>query len=241
MVTDTHRKRILVVDDQGLIQEGLARIISRQKDFELCGSVDNTDAAQKAVAHYKPDLVLIDLLLPDGCGLDLIKNLVSEHPSLSFLVVSQCDEALYAERALKAGARGYIMKNCPVAEIPKAMRTVLAGEFYVSPRVAALALHRMAGGGKSGEPNSVGNLTDRELQIFQLLGAGVDTKEIAEKLHLSIKTVETHRENIKHKLKLSNAAELVHYATNWVSSQSSAHRAFPGTLARNSKEDHSPE
>jgi DNA-binding NarL/FixJ family response regulator len=227
MEIDSKQRKVLVVDDQGLIQEGLARIISRLKDFEFCGAVDNAIAAQKAVAQHEPHLVLVDLLLQDGCGLELIKNLATDHPSLPILVVSQCDETLYAERVLKAGARGYIMKNRPVSEIPKAMRAVLAGEFYVSPKVAALALHRMAGGRLASQENGVGNLTDRELQIFQLLGAGSDTKEIAGRLHLSVKTVETHRENIKHKLKLSNAAELVHFATNWVGSQGSAHRAFP--------------
>jgi DNA-binding NarL/FixJ family response regulator len=237
MSADSKQRKVLVVDDQGLIQEGLARIISRQKDFEYCGAVDSVIAAQKAVVQHKPDLVLADLLLQDGCGLELIKNLLSEDPSLPILVISQCDETLYAERALKAGARGYIMKNRPVSEIPKAMRAVLAGEFYVSPKVAALALHRMAGGKQSGQESSVGSLTDRELQVFQLLGAGTDSKVIAERLHLSIKTVETHRENIKHKLKLANAAELVHFATNWVGSQSSAHRVFPEILTAKLREN----
>lgn len=241
MATDSQQRKILVVDEEGLIREGLRRIISRQKDFKLCGSVDSAVEARKAVAQLKPDLVLIDLLLPDGSGLDLIKDLVSEHSSLLILVISQCDELLYAERALKAGARGFIMKNSPISMFPNAMRTVLAGEFWVSPKVAALALHRMAGEKSSGQGNGIGNLTDRELQIFQLLGAGIDSKDIAEKLHLSIKTVETHREHIKHRLKLSNAPELIHYATNWVNNQGSAHKVFPETLTPKFRESRSPD
>jgi len=230
MTNPSEQRKILVVDDQGLIREGLIRVISQQKDFELCGAVGGMAAAKKAVVQHKPDLVLTDLLLPDGCGLELIKNLVSENPSLRILVISQCDETLYAERALKAGARGFIMKNRGIAEIPKAIRTILAGEYYFSPKVAALALHRMAGEKSRSPQGSIGNLTDRELQVFQLLGTGIDTKNVADKLHLSIKTVETHRENIKHKLKLYNAAELIHHATNWVSSQDSAHPFLPETL-----------
>jgi DNA-binding NarL/FixJ family response regulator len=139
------------------------------------------------------------------------------------MVITQCDEMLYAERALKAGARGYIMKNRPPSEIPKAIRTVLAGEYYFSPRVAAQALHRMAAGKSENQRDGVANLTDRELLIFQLLGSGIKTRDVADKLYLSVKTVETHRENIKHKLKLSGSAELIRHATNWVNSQGSNH------------------
>lgn len=235
MANLSERRKILVVDDQELIREGLIRVISQQKDLEFCDAVGGAVAAKKSVAQYKPDLVLIDLLLHDGCGLELIKNLVSENPSLPILVISQCDETLYAERALKAGARGFVMKNRAVAEIPKAIRTILAGEFYFSPQVAALALHRMAGEKSGSSQGSIGNLTDRELQVFQLLGSGIATKDIAERLHLSAKTVETHRENIKHKLKLSGAAELIRYATNWVGSQGSAHPVLPETLKSDSK------
>ncbi|HUA66665.1 MAG TPA: response regulator transcription factor [Alphaproteobacteria bacterium] len=216
----------MIVDDQGLIQEGLSRIIGGQQDLEVCGSADGASAALKAVALHKPDLVLVDILLPDGCGVELIKNLVSEYPTVLALVISQCDETVYAERALKAGARGFVMKNRAVSEIPKAIRAVLAGEFYVSPQVAALALNRMGTGHVRSQRDTIGKLTDRELQIFQLLGAGVATRDIAIKLQLSIKTVQTHRESIKHKLKLPNAVALRHFATNWVTSQRSA-RVFP--------------
>jgi len=213
------RADILIVDDQGLVREGLIRIINRQKDLACCGTADGFVAAQKAVATRRPDFVLVDLLLPDGDGLELVRNLTSQHPSLLVLVLSQCDEMLYAERALKSGARGFVMKNHPTSEIPTAIRAILSGEFYVSPKIAALALHQMAVGKSGSQREGVGTLTDRELQVFQLLGAGMTTRDIATKLYLSIKTVETHRENIKHKLKLSNAAELVRFSTNWVESQ----------------------
>ena len=222
MTTSTIQKKaeILVVDNQSLVREGLIRIINRQKDLVCCAAVDGILAAQKELGVQKPDLILTDVLLPDGNGLDFVRNLTAEHPSLPILVVSQCDENLYAERALKAGARGFVMKNNAASEITAAIRAVLAGEFYVSRKIAALALHQMAGRKSGFQREGPGNLTDRELQIFQLLGAGISTRDIAEKLHLSVKTVETHRENIKRKLKLSNASELLRYATNWVESQS---------------------
>jgi len=207
------------VDDQPLVREGLIRIINREKDLNCCGAVESIASAQYEVAARKPDLVLMDILLPDGSGLDFIKQLMLEHPSVPVLVVSQCDETLYAERVLKAGARGYLMKNHATSAIPAAIRAVLAGELHVSPKIAALALHQMAGRKSGVQRDGLGNLTDRELQVFQLLGAGVSTREIAGKLHLSIKTIETHRENIKRKLKLSSAADLMRYSTNWVERQ----------------------
>lgn len=228
MAIQKEQRSILVVDGQGLMREGLVRIIEREKDLTCCAAVGSAVAAHEAVALYKPDLVLADLLLPDAGGLEMIKRLVSEYPSLLVLVISQCDETVYAERALKAGARGYVMKNIAVPEIPKAIRAILAGEFFVSPRVAALALDRMAGAKPRNRSESVGNLTDRELQVFQLLGAGTDSRGVADKLHLSVKTIETHRENIKQKLKLYSASELIHCATNWVESQGSNHQLLPG-------------
>src|SRR5215469_6748177 len=219
MATALKKSEILVVDDQPLVREGLIRIINRERDLNCCCAVDSISAARNMLLGSKPDLVLMDILLPDGSGLDFIRDLAQENPSLPVLVVSQCDETIYAERALKAGARGFLMKN-HASSIPAAIRTVLAGQFHVSPKIAALALHQMAGRKSGFQREGLGNLTDRELQIFQLLGAGVNTRDIAGKLHLSIKTIETHRENIKRKLKLSSASELLRYATNWVQSQS---------------------
>ncbi|MGH7943302.1 MAG: response regulator [Limisphaerales bacterium] len=213
------KSEILILDDQPLVREGLIRIINRENDLNCCGAVETIAVARNQLRAFKPDLVLMDILLPDGCGLDLIKELAQEQPELPVLVLSQCDETLYAERALKAGARGFLMKIHAASGIPAAIRAVLAGQFHVSPKVAALALHQMAGRKSGLSRQGLGNLTDRELQIFQLLGAGVNSREIASRLHLSIKTIETHRENIKRKLKLSNAAELIRYSASWVERQ----------------------
>jgi DNA-binding NarL/FixJ family response regulator len=214
------KAEILIVDDQPLVREGLIRIINRERDLNCCCAVESILAARSQLAACKPDLLLMDILLPDGCGLEFIKQLVLEHPSLPVLVVSQCEETLYAERALKSGARGFLMKNHATAGIPAAIRAVLSGQFHVSPKVAALALHQMAGRKAGLQREGLGNLTDRELQVFQLLGAGVNTRDMAAKLHLSVKTIETHRENIKRKLKLTSAADLIRYSANWVERQS---------------------
>ena len=224
MTAGTKKKaEILVVDDQGLVREGLIRIINREKDLICCGAVEGIAMAQNELAAHRPDLVLMDILFHDGSGLDFIKDLTLEHPSLPVLVLSQCDETLYAERALKAGARGFLTKNQAASGIPAAIRAVLAGEYQVSPRIAALALHQMAGRKSPTQREGLGNLTDRELQIFQLVGTGMATRDIAARLHLSVKTVETHRENIKRKLKLSSATELIRYSSNWVERQKIGH------------------
>lgn len=217
----TNKKSVLVVDDHPLILAGLMQIINAQSDMVCCGEARSVASGRKAFESCQPDLVTMDLRLPDGDGIELIGEFMVAQPALPILVISQCDEAIYAERVLKAGARGYVMKERGTEEILAAMRGVLGGEICVSPRVAALALHQMAGR----RPNGVGVdhslevLTNRELQVFQLLGAGIGSRAIAARLSLSIKTVETHRENIKHKLQLRDAASLVHYATNWVDGQ----------------------
>ena len=222
MTAATKKKaEILVIDDQGLVREGLIRIINLEKDLICYSAVEGITAAQNELAAHKPDLVLMDILFQDGCGLEFIKNLKLEDPSLPVLVVSQCDEILYAERALKAGARGFLMKNHAASGIPTAIRAVLAGDYQVSPKIAALALHQMSGRKSPVQREGLGNLTDRELQIFQLVGTGMATRNIAARLHLSVKTVETHRENIKRKLKLASAAELIRYSSSWVERQKS--------------------
>ncbi len=210
------KHRILVVDDHSLVREGLNQLIKQQSDLVCCGLAGGILAARQAVATLKPDLVVLDLRLPDGDGLDLIRELAAQYPSVHILVVTQCDENLYAERALKAGARGYVMKESATEEVLTAIRAVLAGEFHVSKKVAALALLEMAGKKPKTEKNGIGNLTNRELQVFQLLGTGMSTRKIAAQLNISVKTVETHRENIKQKMDLPNAPELAHFATVWM-------------------------
>ena len=219
--TAQRKHGILIVDDHPLIRAGLTQIIKRQGDLFCCGETSSVSGVRQAVTVCKPSLLTIDLRLPDGDGLELIRDLATEHPSLPVLVITQCDEMLYAERALKAGARGYVMKEHGTAEILTAIRTILAGELFVSPKITALALHQMVGHKSNGSDTALANLTDRELQVLQLLGACIKTRAVAARLNLSVKTVETHRENIKHKLGIPDAAGLMRYATNWVENQTS--------------------
>lgn len=213
------KARVLLVDDHPLVRRGLTEMLNRAGDFHCCGEAESAVDAQKALLDLKPDLVLLDLRLRNSDGLDLLKDFKLQVPSIKVLVLSQLDEMTYAERALHAGAMGYVMKENATEEIMVAMRQVLAGELYVSPRVRVMAVRRMAGAKNTAEDNratSVEKLTDRELQILQLLGQGCTTKQIAGNLCVSFKTVESHRENIKRKLGLPDSAALVHYATLWV-------------------------
>jgi len=207
--------RILVADDHPLVREALMSVINRHGDFICCGEAASTAETHKAVALHKPDLVLLDLWLDKGDGLELIKTLTSQYPSLRILVLSQFEEAVYAERALRAGARGYVMKEQASREVVAAMQKVLAGELYVSPKMTAIALQKLIEPKTRNGAGRVEGLTDRELQVFELLGAGMSTRRIADSLCLSFKTIETHRENIKHKLGLHDATELAHCASNW--------------------------
>ena len=203
--------RILVADDHPLVREALVAIINRQSDFVCCGEATSTIETLKAAARLKPDLILLDLWLGDGDGLELIRSLKEQNPALRVLVISQSEGTLPAEQTLGAGACGFVMKEQSAAEILAAIRTVLAGGLYVSPKVADRLTEKPVQNGAS----PVGCLTGRELQILHLLGAGLGTRQIAGQLSLSSKTVESHRENIKHKMGLSNARDLLRYATHW--------------------------
>lgn len=214
--TEHQKHGILIVDDHPLVREGLAQIIKQHSDLFCCGAISSATGVRKAILSQNPSLVTLDLRLPDGDGLELIKDLALEHPATPVLVISQCDEMLYAERALKAGARGYVMKERGTDEILTAIRTILSGQLFVSPKINALALQQMVGTKSREAKNGLSVLTDRELQVLQLLGAGLKTRIVAARLNLSVKTVETHRENIKHKLGIPDAASLVRYAANWV-------------------------
>ena len=213
------RARILVVDDHPVVREGYVNLIKRQRDFVACGEAGTVLETFKAVETLHPDLVLLDLWLGGDDGLDLIKSLKSQFPTLRILVISFSDEAVYAERALRAGARGYVMKSQPSKEVLTAIRTVLANELYVSPTIAHSMLSKSVGHSRGKQDNASELLTDRELQVLQLLGSGQSTRKIAEALNLSFKTIEAHRDNIKRKLGLQDAVELVHYATEWIQDQ----------------------
>lgn len=229
----TTKARILVVDDHPMVRDGLVQLISQHPDLICCGEADSVAAAQTAVERKLPDLVILDLRLKGGDGLELIKSLKSQHPRIKILILSQYDAPMYAERALRAGAVGYVVKEQAAAEVLQAIRTVLGGQVYLTRCMASIILQKMVGLKAEGR-SGVEALTDRELHVLNLLGGGLSTRQIANELKLSFKTVETHRENIKRKLGLSNAAALVHYATQWGRGQlsSDGNREAPNSGAR---------
>jgi DNA-binding NarL/FixJ family response regulator len=207
---------VLVVDDHPIVCQGLADLIDSQSDLFCCAGVQDLLKAQEAVVAKKPDVVLLDLRLGQADGLESIKTLMSRFEKLRIVVISQFDEAVYAERSLRAGAMGYVMKDQATEEVLGAIRTVLTGQVYLSRAMTNRVLQTNFTGRSSPHAASVEKLTDRELHVLQLLGIGTSTRKIAGQMHLSIKTVETYREHLKHKLGLSNSTELVHYATHWV-------------------------
>jgi DNA-binding NarL/FixJ family response regulator len=213
------RKQILIVDDHPMMRQGLAQLIALEPDLAVCGEAENAGGALDALGNLKPDLVLADISLPGKNGLELIKDFQTIRPGLPVLVISMHDESLYAERVLRAGGRGYIMKQEGGKKLMQAIRQVLDGKIYVSEKMSANILEIFSGRRAGAESSPLEKLTDREFEIFQLIGQGQGTREIAEKLHLSIKTVDAHRANIKAKLKLNSATELVRYAVRWAESQ----------------------
>jgi DNA-binding NarL/FixJ family response regulator len=217
--TKTPPKRLLIVDDHPMMRNGLAQLIDNEGDLKVCAEADNAGQAINAVARQKFDLALVDISLPDKNGLELIKDLRALRPELPVLVVSMHDELIYAERALRAGARGYIMKQEGGQKFLQAVRQVLAGSVYVSEKMSARILENFSGNPAPGAGSPVRKLSDREFEVFQLIGQGIATGGIAERLHLSVKTVEVHRANIKQKLNLATATELVRYAVRWLDSQ----------------------
>jgi len=215
-IPQTERKsHIVIVDDHPVLCDGLKQLIDRQPDLTCVGVADNTSDAKRLVQECKPDLMILDLRLKGGDALDFIKTLRVEFPEVKVLVLSQYDELIFAERTLRAGASGYIMKENVTDEVLRAVRKVLAGELYFSERVAAAVVQRTLRDKPVASRIGVERLSDREMQVFQLLGAAYTPREIAEQFHLSRKTVETHCEKIKHKLTLQTAAELKRFARQW--------------------------
>ena len=214
------KTRILIVDDHPMMRQGLAQLVNNEPDLAVCCEVENAHQALAAIDKARPDLVLADITLPDKSGIELIKDIQAIHPGLAVLVISMHDESLYAERVLRAGGRGYIMKQEGGKKLMEAIRQVLSGQIYVSEKMSARILESFSGGRSPGADKSpVENLTDREFEVFQLIGQGKGTRQIAEKLHLSVKTVEVHRVHIKTKLKLESATELIRFAVRWVEGQ----------------------
>jgi DNA-binding NarL/FixJ family response regulator len=208
-------KRLFIVDDHPMMRTGLAQLIDNEPDLKICGEAGNAREAYNAVAAQKPDLVLLDISLPDKNGLELIKDLLTIRPGLPILVISMHDELLYAERVLRAGGRGYIMKQEGGKKMLQAIRQVLSGQICVSEKMSARILEAFSGRPAEAAVSPVQLLSDREFEVFQWIGRGRGTREIAQQLRLSVKTVEVHRANIKKKLKLKTANELAHYAFRW--------------------------
>lgn len=213
------RKNILIVDDHPMMRDGLAALITAQPDLAVCAQAADAREALQAIESLRPDLVLMDISLPGKSGLEAIKDIQSLAPGLATLVLSMHDESLYAERVLRAGARGYVMKQEGGKRIMDGIRAVLEGKVFVSEKMSARIMNAFTGRRAAEATSSVESLSDREFEVFQLIGRGRSTKEIADQLHLSVKTVEVHRVNIKAKLQLTTSPELVHYAVRWVESQ----------------------
>jgi DNA-binding NarL/FixJ family response regulator len=209
------KKRILVVDDHPIIRQGLALMLNREADLVVCGEAEDATGAMLVMASARPDILIVDISLNGPDGLDLLKNIRTTHPALPVLILSMHDESIYAERALRAGANGYIMKQEATEKVLVAIRRILNGEIYVSERIANKMLKLYITGATSLKNSSISDLSDRELEVFRLIGEGHGTRQIAEELHLSIKTVESYQAHIKDKLSLRSARELMQHAIQW--------------------------
>ena len=216
---DVVRRRILLVDDHPMTREGLAANFYRQSDLIVCGEASSPAEAISVLPKLKPDLLLTDMTMPGRSGVEFIKDVHAMMPDLPILVLSMHDEMLHAERALRAGARGYLMKDAGAAKVLEVIRLVLSGQSYVSPQVAARLLDAVTGRRPRGSTSPIEKLSDREFEVFRLLGSGKSTKEIAKALSLSPKTVDVHRGRIKEKLHLKDATSLLHHAVRWVETQ----------------------
>jgi DNA-binding NarL/FixJ family response regulator len=211
------RARVLIVDDHPAVREALALRIGRQPDLEVCGEAADMTEALRLVVDTQPDVAVVDISLKTGSGIDLIKRIKDRDARVRLLVWSMHSESLYAERALQAGALGYINKDQATDQIVEAIRRVLAGKVWLSEAMAERMLHRAVGTARSEVTRSpLEVLANRELEVFRLIGEGIKTTEIAERLHLSVKTVETYRDRIRQKLDLDDGTKLAHYATQWV-------------------------
>ena len=210
------RTRVFIVDDHPIVRQGLTQILNQESDLTVCGEAEDALDALEAIAALQPDLVLVDLSLKGGSGLDLIRTLKARHSTLPVLVVSMHDESLYVERVLRAGARGYIMKQEATDTMMHAIRRVLRGEIYVSDKMMTKLLGRLLFDTADTGVSALERLSNRELEVLRLIGEGYATRHIAAVLHVSIKTVESHRAHIKEKLQLKDTVELVRYAMQWV-------------------------
>jgi DNA-binding NarL/FixJ family response regulator len=209
------KKRVLVVDDHPIVRQGLALMINREPDLVVCGEAEEAMGAMHVLTSSHPDVMIVDISLTGPDGIDLLKNIRISHPTLPVLILSMHDEMVYAERALRAGANGYIMKQEATENVLVALRRLLSGEIYVSTRIANQMLKHYITGSGSLRNSSIADLSDRELEVFRLIGEGHGTRQIAAELHISIKTVESYQAHIKEKLSLRSARELMQRAIQW--------------------------
>jgi DNA-binding NarL/FixJ family response regulator len=206
---------VLLIDDHPIVRQGLALLISREPDLTVCGEAEGARSGLQAVANLHPDIVVLDLSLSGPDGLDVLKEIRMKSGDLPVLILSMHDENIYAERALRAGANGYIMKQEATEKVLVAIRRIVHGDVYLSERLTSAMLNQFVHGTASAMRSPIVNLTDRELEVFRLIGEGHSTRRIAEELHLSVKTIESHQAHIKEKLALRNARELVQHAIEW--------------------------
>jgi DNA-binding NarL/FixJ family response regulator len=209
------KSRILVVDDHAVVREGLSKLINQEADMVVCGEAHDGPSALKAIAACKPDLAIVDISLSSASGLDVTKDIKIQFPETRVLVLSMHEELLFAERALRAGASGYIMKVEAPKTLIEAIRRVLGGKIFLSDKMTEHFLNQVVHAPVAADDSPIKSLTDREFDVFMMIGKGIGTRQIAERIHLSVKTIDAYREHLKKKLNLKNAAELVQYAIEW--------------------------
>ncbi|HJS22638.1 MAG TPA: response regulator transcription factor [Steroidobacteraceae bacterium] len=217
IVTKRRPRRVLIVDDHPIVRQGLRRLIDQEEDLDVCAEAETVREARAAIREHRPDAIIVDISLKQGDGLELVRDVRAQYPTLPILVLSMHDETIYAERMLSAGASGYIMKQAASEQFLVAVRRVLDGGIYVSDTVSNTMIQRFTSGNPPVAANPIDRLSNREIQILHLIGKGLSTRETAEALDLSIKTVESHRQRIKKKLTLTTGTQLVQYAVNWFS------------------------
>ena len=215
LATPTKKCRVLLVDDHPIVRQGLALLIDRESDLVVCGEADGAHSVFRAITTLRPDIVILDISLNGPDGLDVLKEIRTKTAGLPVLILSMHDESIYAERAIRAGANGYIMKQEATEKVLVAIRRILQGEVYLSDRLTSTMLQQYVRGESLPRKSPLVNLTDRELEVFRLIGEGRGTRQIAEELHLSVKTIESYQAHIKEKLALRNARELVQHAIEW--------------------------
>ena len=213
---NTHK--VLVIDDHAIVREGLTTLINKEPDMEVCGTAHDAPSALNALLNIQSDIVIVDLTLASSSGLDVIVSIKAQYPSIHILVFSMHDETVFAERCIKAGAAGYIMKNDEPGELINAIRRIMKGKMYLSEKMTDYVLNKAMNVKDTQNKDIVETLSDREFQVFQFIGQGFSSKQIAANLNLSIKTIETFREKLKYKLCLNNGLELIQYAIKWVNS-----------------------